>query len=126
MGRDAVELPVLEVDFPPEEVYTELQVLEEDFPLEEDYVKDIPPLPRSHPTARRGTIYSPESALSSSEAPQQTASPEAKAEVIVETTPGSPAMEEPTLDLPVHPTSVAALISTLMSLQAKRHEATSL
>ena len=69
--RDVVELPVLEEDFPLEEAYTELQV------LDESYIKDIPPLPRSHAIARMWTIYSPESALSSSEAPQQTANPEA-------------------------------------------------
>ena len=43
----------------------------------------------------------------------------------METILGNLAMEEPALDLPVHLTSVAALISTLMSLQAKRHEAAS-
>ena len=46
VDRDAVELPVLEEDFPPHAAYTELQV-----PEEEDYMKDIPPLPRSHATA---------------------------------------------------------------------------
>ena len=109
MDRDVLEILMLEEDFPPEEVYTELQV------SEEDYMKDIPPLPRSHATAPMWTIYSPESALSSSGVLQLTASPEAKAEVIVETTPGSLAKEKPALDLPVDPTS----------LQAKRHEATS-
>ena len=44
----------------------ELPVLEEAIPLEDDYVKDILPLPRSHATAPMWTIYSPESALSSS------------------------------------------------------------
>ena len=71
MDRDAVDLPALE------EAFTELQV------VEEYYMKDIPPLPGSHATAPMWTIYSPESALSSSEAPQQTASPEAQTEAIV-------------------------------------------
>ena len=88
--------------------------------LEEDYMKDIPPLPRSHATAPMWTIYSPESALSSPEAPQQTASPEAKAEVIVETTIGSRLWRSPpwTYRSTRRP-------SLLMSLQAKGHEATS-
>ena len=76
VDRDAVELPVLEEDFLLEEAYAEMQL------LEEGYMKDIPPLPRSHATARMWTIYSPESALSSSEAPQQTASPEAQTEAL--------------------------------------------
>ena len=50
MDRDVVELPVLEEDFPLEEAYTELQV------LEEGYMNDIPPLPRSHATARMWTV----------------------------------------------------------------------
>ena len=56
LGRDAVELPALE------ETRTELRVLEE-----QGYVKAIQPLPMSRATARMWTIYSLESALSSSE-----------------------------------------------------------
>ena len=55
VDRDAVEPPALEA------TNTELRV------LEEDYVKAIQPLPMSRATARMWTIFSPESALSSSE-----------------------------------------------------------
>ena len=92
---------------------------------EKAYMKGTLPLPRLRAIAPMWTIYSPESALSSSEAPQRTASPEAQTGFNVETTLGNLAMEESALDLQVHLTSVAALISTLMSLQAKRHAAAS-
>ena len=63
-----------------------------------------------------------ESIHSSSEQAQQNA--EAGCPESAETL-GSLAMEETALGLPVHLTSVAALVSTLISLQAKRHAARS-
>ena len=114
LALDAVEQTDREVE--------ELQV--EEFPPEEAYTKGTRPLPKFHAIAPTRAIFSFGSALSSSAAPQPIASLEAKAKVIVETNRGSPAMEEPALALSVRPTSVAALVSTLMSLQAKCFVAT--
>ena len=95
--RDAAELPALE------ETRTEPRV------LEEGCVKAIQPLPMPPATARVRTIYSPESALSSSACllPALRARRSIPAEAIVERTHGSLDMAEPALGLPVHPTSMA-------------------
>ena len=122
VDRDAVELPILEEDFLPEEACKELQV------LEGGYTKDIPPLPRPHATdhcAHADDLLAQIRVIEfqGAAADREPRGPDGGHRGEDPWQPGYAGARSG----PAGPPDVrGGIVSTLMSLQAKRHAATSL